>query len=177
MFRLFGVVGSLALGAALLTAGPVQAHGGGLDWQGGHNCNVGSCAGTYHCHQARGGICLNGGQSQSRPQLPPRPNLTNPMQTCVKEQGESERCVFGRSWTSSWCWDLEGAEGPVHLEKKVNGSWQRVESDVADRNAAECGAEYPWETFVQIQETRLGTFNYRLRFSDGDTYGMRVTVR
>ena len=33
------------------------AHGGGLDWQGGHNCRVGSCAGTYHCHQARAGFC------------------------------------------------------------------------------------------------------------------------
>lgn len=44
----------------LFTAGlaaPVQAHGGGLDWQGGHNCRVGACAGTYHCHQPRGGIC------------------------------------------------------------------------------------------------------------------------
>lgn len=41
-------------------AGPVQAHGGGLDWQGGHNCRVGSCAGTYHCHQPRGGICAKG---------------------------------------------------------------------------------------------------------------------
>lgn len=41
-------------------AAPVQAHGGGLDWQGGHNCRVGSCAGTYHCHQPRGGICAKG---------------------------------------------------------------------------------------------------------------------
>jgi hypothetical protein len=35
----------------------VNAHGGGLDWQGGHNCRVGSCAGTYHCHQPRAGSC------------------------------------------------------------------------------------------------------------------------
>ena len=33
------------------------AHGGGLDGQGGHNCRTGSCAGTYHCHQAWGGVC------------------------------------------------------------------------------------------------------------------------
>ena len=39
------------------TLGPANGHGGGLDWQGGHNCRVGSCAGTYHCHQARAGIC------------------------------------------------------------------------------------------------------------------------
>jgi len=36
---------------------PVQAHGGGLDGDGGHNCRVGSCAGTYHCHRYYGGRC------------------------------------------------------------------------------------------------------------------------
>jgi len=53
--RLVLAVGILTLG----TASPVYAHGGGLDWQGGHNCRVGSCAGTYHCHQARAGICAS----------------------------------------------------------------------------------------------------------------------
>jgi len=38
----------------------VFGHGGGLDSQGGHNCNVGSCAGTYHCHQAWGPGCGGG---------------------------------------------------------------------------------------------------------------------
>ena len=50
----------LALAISILTLGtvsPAYTHGGGLDWQGGHNCRVGSCAGTYHCHQARGGAC------------------------------------------------------------------------------------------------------------------------
>ena len=28
------------------------AHGGGLDSSGGHNCYVGSCAGTYHYHRS-----------------------------------------------------------------------------------------------------------------------------
>jgi hypothetical protein len=32
----------------------VSAHGGGLDSSGGHNCYVGSCAGTYHCHRCGG---------------------------------------------------------------------------------------------------------------------------
>lgn len=47
----------LALGVSLTTPSTSVGHGGGLDWQGGHNCRVGSCAGTYHCHQARGGVC------------------------------------------------------------------------------------------------------------------------
>lgn len=36
---------------------PVYGHGGGLDSDGGHNCRVGDCAGTYHCHQPWGGAC------------------------------------------------------------------------------------------------------------------------
>jgi hypothetical protein len=50
----------LAIIAAVFIFGsnsPAFSHGGGLDWQGGHNCRVGSCAGTYHCHQPRAGIC------------------------------------------------------------------------------------------------------------------------
>ena len=43
----------------LFTPSPSHSHSGGLDWQGGHNCHVGSCAGTYHCHQARAGICAS----------------------------------------------------------------------------------------------------------------------
>lgn len=62
--RLIAALASTALTAALMigTGIPAQAHGGGLDWQGGHNCRVGSCAGTYHCHQPRGGICAKGNQ-------------------------------------------------------------------------------------------------------------------
>ena len=43
-----------------------SAHGGGLDSNGGHNCNVGSCAGTYHCHRGCGG----GGGSYRAPAAP-----------------------------------------------------------------------------------------------------------
>lgn len=174
--QLIGVLGGVALGASLLTAGsvatasPVQAHGGGLDWQGGHNCNVGSCAGTYHCHQPRGGIC-----ARPQPAPAPKPGNTTPSRTCIKEKGESERCSFGATWTSSWCWDL-GTPGAVHLEKKVGGSWKRVESDVAERNLSACSADYPWATDLRVRETRIGTYNYRLKFPDGDTYSMRVKV-
>jgi hypothetical protein len=44
---------------------PASAHGGGLDSDGGHNCYVGSCSGTYHCHQARGPGCGGGLQSRA----------------------------------------------------------------------------------------------------------------
>lgn len=54
----------------LVPAAPAQAHGGGLDSDGGHNCNVGSCAGTYHCHQSRGPRCGGGIKSQPLPNTP-----------------------------------------------------------------------------------------------------------
>jgi hypothetical protein len=66
MGKLIALVGGAALVLSVFTAVPAQAHGGGLDWQGGHNCRVGSCAGTYHCHQARGGICANNSQPAPR---------------------------------------------------------------------------------------------------------------
>lgn len=44
-----------------------NAHGGGLDWQGGHNCRVGSCAGTYHCHQALAGTCATKVKESKKP--------------------------------------------------------------------------------------------------------------
>jgi hypothetical protein len=48
------------------TISPAYSHGGGLDWQGGHNCRVGSCAGTYHCHQARAGVCAPASKSTKK---------------------------------------------------------------------------------------------------------------
>lgn len=172
MRKSLGFVMGVLISVTVLPAAPVQAHGGGLDWQGGHNCRVGSCAGTYHCHQSRGGICAQ----QSQPAPNTRPNNSSPSRTCVKEQGESERCSLGRSWTSSWCWDLEGAVGAVHLEEKVSGSWKRVQSDVAEKDSISCDAKYPWATDLRVSETRTGTFDYRLKFPDGDTYSIKVRV-
>jgi hypothetical protein len=63
----------------------VNAHGGGLDWQGGHNCRVGSCAGTYHCHQARAGICAS---SSSVPKN--KPGVTKTISvSCIDETDEN----------------------------------------------------------------------------------------
>jgi hypothetical protein len=63
-----------------------NAHGGGLDWQGGHNCRVGSCAGTYHCHQAWGGICApSSGSSTTKPKVT-KPKVSRPVAAvCIDE--------------------------------------------------------------------------------------------
>lgn len=63
----------LALGILLTTPSLAIGHGGGLDWQGGHNCRVGSCAGTYHCHQARAGVCA---PTKKTPSKTPTKNKT-----------------------------------------------------------------------------------------------------
>ena len=41
---------------AFISTGSVNAHSGRTDSSGGHNCNVGACAGTYHYHN--GGIVV-----------------------------------------------------------------------------------------------------------------------
>jgi hypothetical protein len=43
-------VSSLLLIAICLSPGTASAHSGRTDSGGGHNCYVGSCAGTYHFH-------------------------------------------------------------------------------------------------------------------------------
>lgn len=42
----------IALLLLFLTSSPVNAHSGRTDSSGGHNCNVGACAGTYHYHNS-----------------------------------------------------------------------------------------------------------------------------
>lgn len=73
--------------SALMIA-PVSAsvsHGGGLDSDGGHNCNVGSCAGTYHCHQSWGPGCGGGGSYYSNNYSQPAITIA----TCVDISGGS----------------------------------------------------------------------------------------
>lgn len=54
-------VGLIGLTVAVLSqVGSAKGHGGGLDSDGGHNCYVGSCAGTYHCHRSWGPGCGGG---------------------------------------------------------------------------------------------------------------------
>ena len=51
-FRLFSFNAFLLFWTSSL-GGVAFAHGGGLDSSGGHNCYVGSCAGTYHSHRSQ----------------------------------------------------------------------------------------------------------------------------
>lgn len=68
---------------ALPSSSPAAAHGGGLDGSGGHNCYVGSCAGTYHCHRYYGGRCTRTVTTQPVVTSPPAtvPRVTTPPAT------------------------------------------------------------------------------------------------
>ena len=61
---ILSVICLLFMGAA-----SVSAHSGRTDSRGGHNCNVGSCAGTYHYH--------NGGPATPNPEPEPEPESTS----------------------------------------------------------------------------------------------------
>jgi hypothetical protein len=95
---LFMILPLLVLGFGLTPApSRVSAHGGGLDSDGGHNCYVGSCAGTYHCHRAWGPGC-GGGYQPSSPSTnqqssrssstPSRPRVA--VAQCVRLSGVTE---------------------------------------------------------------------------------------
>jgi hypothetical protein len=74
----------------LLIAVPtaVSAHSGGLDSQGGHNCRVGSCAGTYHCHQPRGPVCQQAfGPKTQNPK--PKPTASKKAEKSKNKKGDT----------------------------------------------------------------------------------------
>lgn len=62
-----------------------SGHGGGLDSQGGHNCYVGSCAGTYHCHQSWGPGC-GGGTSAGPSSTPVTPKCISNSATSLTKR-------------------------------------------------------------------------------------------
>lgn len=78
----------LSLGLAIPTIElPASAHSGGLDSNGGHNCYVPACAGTYHCHRppckgATGAISKTPTPGQAQPNLKPVPRLV--IARCVR---------------------------------------------------------------------------------------------
>ena len=154
-----GLLATAALVAAALVAPPAQAHGGGLDWQGGHNCRVGSCAGTYHCHQARGGICARDAPAPSVP----APSL---WMVCSQAQGEAEDCESGRDWNYESCWRWDSNRGQVNLDKKRGSLWKRQKSNVARWDIRSCDSEYPWLTAFTVRDMAQGTHQFRLGFPD-----------
>lgn len=64
--------------ALVIPASPTFAHSGRTDSSGGHNCNVGACAGTYHYH--------NGGSAPSTPRYnPPAPRKPSIIKKTITE--------------------------------------------------------------------------------------------
>lgn len=84
---------SLSSGFALLPSPPgAFAHGGGLDGNGGHNCRVGSCAGTYHCHRCPCG-CEVSSQTPASGEIIISPQLLEAIQA-LEEFKKSKETVI-----------------------------------------------------------------------------------
>jgi hypothetical protein len=99
-----------------------SAHGGGLDSSGGHNCNVGSCAGTYHCHRGCGGGG-GGGGSYRAPSTP-----TWYVASCVSTTGTSySRGEVGKIQANLRFWGFN--PGPIDgvYGSKTRGALNRFE--------------------------------------------------
>lgn len=76
----------MTFGISVTAPTSASAHGGGLDGDGGHNCYVSYCAGTYHCHQPRGPRC----QALSQPVVTSKP-LVVPSGQLEVANGETEK--------------------------------------------------------------------------------------
>ena len=103
-----------------------QTHGGGLDSSGGHNCNVGDCAGTYHCHQGCEGGSFEPPLIYAPPSYAYNPRLDNAMQrmasTSFPPASQPQRSQPLRSSTPSsnseseipWVWII-GITGSLYF--------------------------------------------------------------
>ena len=118
------VAAASTLFVAALLGAPAQAHGGGLDWQGGHNCYVASCAGTYHCHQPRGGICA----ASSKPPKSTKPKSSSEsFSTCSALRREYPTGVA--KWTETANAAVKyGAQRP-EVSKSVFNANKRLDYD------------------------------------------------
>lgn len=88
----------------------VSAHGGGLNSAGCHNCNVGSCAGTYHCHRGGGG---GGTGGTTGPVILEMPKTTATTEVVPDENG---------TFTINFDWDRpDGKQWSIALSSVMGG--------------------------------------------------------
>lgn len=71
-----------------------SAHSGRTDAYGCHNCNVGSCAGTYHCH--------NGGYIQRPVYVPPPTATPTPLQMRIVATYDLNETTCKYTVSTSW---------------------------------------------------------------------------
>lgn len=146
---------------------PASAHGGGLDWQGGHNCRVGSCAGTYHCHQARGGICA----APAPDPLPvPKPKpVRSYTHICTVDQ-DREECRYGTKFFYGLCLPEEPTSAILMRQKKSNKQW--IERNDLDWDMSrKCPSDFPWLTVASgIQKNKEMKYEIRWTVNGGAKY-------
>lgn len=131
----------LAFGAILISSSMAFGHGGGLDSDGGHNCNVGSCAGTYHCHQAWGPGCGGGTSSSSAS------NTISPK--CIDEFATS---LTKRNWAKIQKLLKSNGYSPGTIDGKYGPRTKKALSEFESDNqlSSSAGSKVKRETLVAL---------------------------
>lgn len=70
------IFASVLIATLVLTVSPTSAHSGRTDANGGHNCYVGACAGTYHYHNGGGSSTPAPTYTPPAPRVPVRTTRT-----------------------------------------------------------------------------------------------------
>lgn len=120
----------------------VSAHGGGLDSNGGHNCYVSPCAGTYHYH--RGGGSSSGSSYTPQVTLPeitiPSYSYT-PRNTIPYSGQEQIDRLTG--------WDLNDFERETYTTSQVLRESQETLDEMYDRLLRERNEELVRQTAAE----------------------------
>jgi endonuclease YncB( thermonuclease family) len=137
----------------LFFANETLAHSGRTDSSGGHNCNVGSCAGTYHYH--------NGGSSYTPPA--PKVYIPPPASTCPSNStGDGINCDCNEEYASSLD-EKSCIKLPVNALRALSGNTTDIW--VCDNGYREEGNEC-----IPIDDCGIDNYETTIsRVVDGDT--------
>jgi len=113
----------ITLTSLFAVSSSANAHGGGLDGNGGHNCYVGSCAGTYHYHR----------NYSYRPIIP-----YAPMAYCINHEdgytiSELKYLQFQMKLYGYYSGPIDGIWGP-----KSSSAYKRIINDLGDLPHVHC---------------------------------------
>lgn len=124
---------------------PVSAHSGRTDSSGGHNCNVGACAGTYHYH--------NGGSAPSTPSYSAPTPAPAPRQPVVTTQTISNDVAIPfKSIKEKTRSEYKGHE---HLKRAGTNGVKRVYTEVTLTDGVETSRKVTREEVAKRPESEI----------------------
>jgi len=130
--RVIVVVLSIAL-LSIFSINTVSAHSGRTDSSGGHNCNVGACAGTYHYH--------NGGSGYTPPAPKPAPTpapVVAPVLSITTEIVTEEESIIYKTKTED---NAEILKGETVVEQEGENGVKTITYEVTYTDGVETNRE------------------------------------